>query len=104
LSKGSGKATLPGEIQAYRLRDHDLVTLADEQAPSGGRPLLEPVWRGDRPISAPPPLDATRAYVRPPVPPLPAELRTLAPHPPARTLVASDALAALVRRLAREAA
>src|SRR4029077_7632512 len=33
LAKGSGKATLPGELQAYRFDDHDLIALADEAAP-----------------------------------------------------------------------
>jgi nicotinate phosphoribosyltransferase len=103
LSKGSGKATLPGEIQAYRFRDHDLVALADEPAPSGGRPLLEPAWRGRAPVSELAKLDETRAHVRAQIEALPDELKTLAPRPPERTLVASDALAELVTRLAREA-
>src|SRR5262249_39739892 len=40
LSRGTGKATLPGELQVHRLGDHDLVALAGEAVPSGGRPLL----------------------------------------------------------------
>jgi nicotinate phosphoribosyltransferase len=100
LCKGSGKATLPGEIQTWRFRDHDLVALADEPAPGGGRALLEPVWRGRAPVRELPRLDETRAYVREQIEALPPGLRTLAPNPPPRVLVASDALAALVTRLA----
>jgi nicotinate phosphoribosyltransferase len=103
LSKGSGKATLPGEIQAYRFRDHDLVALAEEPAPDGGRPLLEPAWRGRAPVAELPKLDETRAYVRSQIAALPEELRALAPSPPSRVLVASDALVALATRLAGEA-
>src|SRR6185369_6962234 len=39
LARGTGKATLPGRVQVYRFADHDLVALADEPAPTGGRPL-----------------------------------------------------------------
>jgi nicotinate phosphoribosyltransferase len=103
LSKGSGKATLPGEIQAYRFADHDLVALADEPAPSGGRPLLEPAWRGRAPVAELPRVEDTRAYVRAQIDALPDDAKTLAPSPPQRVLVASDALATLVTRLAEEA-
>jgi nicotinate phosphoribosyltransferase len=103
LSKGSGKATLPGEIQAWRFRDHDLVALATEPAPSGGRALLEPAWRGRAPAVELPKIDETRAHVRAQIDSLPDEQKTLAPDPPPRPLVASDALVALVTRLAEEA-
>ena len=49
LARGSGKATLPGLLQVYRFADHDVIATADE-APAGGTPLLEPVWRGKQPL------------------------------------------------------
>src|SRR6185369_17692559 len=44
ISRGSGKATLPGLLQVHRYRDHDLVAVEGEAVPSGGRALLEPLW------------------------------------------------------------
>lgn len=51
LSRGSGKATLPGALQVWRGADgRDLVGTADEHQP--GQPLLETVWDalGPRPL------------------------------------------------------
>ena len=51
LSRGSGKATLPGALQVWRGADgRDLVGTADEHQP--GTPLLETVWDalGPRPL------------------------------------------------------
>ena len=102
LAKGSGKATLPGEIQAYRFADHDLIALESEPPPAGGTPLLEPAWRGRAPVAPPPPLDETRAYVRRQIESLPPEMRALE-GAPARTLVASDGLVRQIEALTREA-
>jgi nicotinate phosphoribosyltransferase len=102
MAKGSGKATLPGEIQAYRFADHDLVALADEPAPTGGAPLLSPVWRGSAPVAELPSLDDTRAHVRRQVDALPPAMRALE-SAPARTLVASDGLVRQIEALTREA-
>ncbi len=41
-----GKATRPGIKQVWRLADHDLVALATEPAPEGGRAILEPLVAG----------------------------------------------------------
>ncbi len=49
VAKGTGKATLPGELQVHRFDDHDVVSLASEPSP-GGRALLEPIWRGKKPV------------------------------------------------------
>ena len=46
LAHGTGKATLPGELQVHRFADHDLVALADEAVPRAAGALLQPVWRG----------------------------------------------------------
>jgi nicotinic acid phosphoribosyltransferase len=103
FSRGSGKATLPGELQAYRFGDHDLVALASEAAPSGGKPLLEPVWRG-RALAKPlPTLNESRAYVRAQIASLAPEMRALEPMKTPRAIVASDALSELIAKLAKEA-
>jgi hypothetical protein len=52
VAHGRGKATLPGELQIWRLPDHDLVALASEPSPGqGARPGLVPMWRGDAPVN-----------------------------------------------------
>jgi nicotinate phosphoribosyltransferase len=103
LCRGSAKATLPGELQAYRFADHDLVALATEPPPSSGRPLLAPAWRGGAPARELPSLDETRFYVKEQLAALPAEARAFDDVRYARKLVASDGLVALIERLTREA-
>jgi len=113
LSKGSGKATLPGRLQVYRFGDHDLVALESEPAKTGGKPLLSPFWRGTTCVRKPLPLADTRAYVRSQIAELPAELSAIEPPVPLkdtaqtpskeRKLVISDTLRATVERLAKEA-
>ena len=101
LARGTGKATLPGRLQVYRFADHDLVALADEAVPSGGRALLQPVWRGRQALPQPT-LPASREYAKSEIAALPAPLRALATPapgaPPLWPLVASDGLAAQVER------
>jgi nicotinate phosphoribosyltransferase len=101
LARGSHKATLPGALQAWRFSDHDLITLAEEPAPSGGRPLLQPVWRGRQLL---PQTTATeiRAHVQAQIAALPAHLRALEPSTRGWPLVASDRLAATVEGCFRE--
>lgn len=77
LALGSGKATLPGWLQAYRFADHDLLCCADEPAPDGGRPLLQPVWRGRDAVAPLPDLATTRDRTQAQIAQLPANLRTL---------------------------
>jgi len=77
LARGSGKATLPGRLQVYRLSDHDLLTLHDEPAPAGGTPLLQPLWRGKQLVSALPSASVTRDFVKQQRDSLPAHLRKL---------------------------
>jgi nicotinate phosphoribosyltransferase len=98
LARGSGKATLPGLLQVWRYPDHDLVALADEATPAGGRALLRPVWRGRAPVEALPSLEESRAEVRRQIEALPPPLRALEPAERPRPMVASDGLAALVER------
>ncbi len=103
FAKGSGKATLPGELQVHRFPDHDLVALSSEVAPPGGKPLLQPVWRGDKPVGRLPTLDETRSLVREQLAQLPADVRSLQQHDRPRSLVASDGLIQEVKRLVEEA-
>jgi nicotinate phosphoribosyltransferase len=97
LAKGSGKATLPGELRTYRFADHDLVATASEPSPAGGTPLLVPVWRGNTRVKAPQPVEETRDYVRGQIASLAPELQALEVSSTPRALVASDALVALIR-------
>ena len=101
LARGTGKATLPGELQVHRFADHDLVALADEAVASNGRKLLQPVWRGRAPVSLPTAAEA-RAYARAQIEALPAPLRALAPAERPWPLVASDGLVAKVEQLMKE--
>ena len=108
VAKGTGKATLPGELQVWRYSDHDLVALASEKAPAGGRPMLVPVWRGEAPVNetdARADLAAARSHAREEIAALPAELRRIdkGPADPARKLVASDGLVRAIDRLVAEA-
>lgn len=107
VAKGTGKATLPGELQVWRLRDHDLVALAREPSPgNGARRMLEPVWRGSRrttPADARADLAAARARAAEEIAALPEELRRLDAEAGKRKLVASDALVHEIERLVAEA-
>lgn len=107
VAHGTGKATLPGELQVWRFSDHDLVALASEPSPGqGARALLSPVWRGDAPVretSAQSDLAGARERCRAELAALPAELRSLETRGDARKLVASDALVREIERLVAEA-
>jgi nicotinate phosphoribosyltransferase len=113
VAHGTGKATLPGELQVWRFSDHDLVALASEPSPGqSARALLAPVWRGDAPVretSARADLADARERCRADLAALPAELRALeAPDAKetrgvTRKLVASDALVREIERLVGEA-
>jgi len=85
----------------HRFADHDLVALADEAVPSGGRKLLQPVWRGRAPV-APPTAAESRAYARAQIEALPARLRALETAASPWPLVASDGLVAKVEQLMKE--
>ncbi len=61
LSRGSGKATLPGRVQVFRKDGVDTVACADEKLP--GEPLLQKVWEGSEPLIWPK-LEESRARAR----------------------------------------
>ena len=102
VAHGTGKATLPGELQVWRYSDHDLVALASEPSPGpGGHAVLAPVWRGDAPVretTAREDLAEARERAKNDIAALPPELRTLDKGVP-RKLVASDALVREIERL-----
>jgi nicotinate phosphoribosyltransferase len=108
IARGTGKATLPGQLQVHRYGDHDLVALESEAVPSGGRALLQPVWRDRAAVAGLPSLSQARAQVQAELAQLPAAVRALAPPapgaPPPWPLVASDGLVATVERLIQDAA
>ncbi len=92
LSRGSGKATLPGRVQVFRDGGVDRVVRLGETAP--GRPLLEPVWDvdGPRPL---PSAAAVRDHALAAVAALPASAR----EPRVVKVPVSDALAQLIKDL-----
>jgi nicotinate phosphoribosyltransferase len=108
IARGTGKATLPGRLQVHRYGDHDLIALEEELVPSGGRALLQPVWRGRAAVAELPSLSEARAWVQAELARLPAAVRALVPPapgaPPPWPLVASDGLVATVERLIEDAA
>ncbi len=86
LSRGSGKATLPGIVQVWRTATGDVVGLEDEAI--DGTPLLEDVWSADRGRLPGPTIHEVRAHA--------AACRD---EPLPERLVVSDRLAALVEEL-----
>ena len=64
MKLSAGKTSPPGAKQAYRGPDGDMVTLQDEPPPPGCQPLLVPVMRRGRPVSAPEPLGAAQQRCR----------------------------------------
>jgi nicotinate phosphoribosyltransferase len=79
MKLASGKVTLPGRKQVWRLDDHDVVSLHDEELP-GGRPLLRQVMAGGRRIAIEP-LERVRERAMSTIADLPAQLRSLDPAP-----------------------
>lgn len=95
LSRGSGKATLPGRVQVFRKDGVDTVALHDEVL--DGAPLLRRVWTGDA-AEPQPTLAETRAHAKASIAGLPESARA------ARTVEVpvSAGLEALVRKLVEE--
>ena len=95
MAMGSGKATLPGEVQVYRDdAGQDVVACADEILP--GEPLIQPVWRGDAALPLPSGAEV-RDYARLSVASLPIQARS----PRFTPVRVSDALAARVESMVR---
>jgi nicotinate phosphoribosyltransferase len=98
MKLASGKVTLPGRKQVWRLDDHDVVSLHDEDVP-GGRPLLRRVMHAGRRTGVES-LDDVRARATASVAWLPPVLRDLGPAGsspwPVATSTGLDRLAAAV--------
>lgn len=77
MKLASGKVTLPGRKQVWRLADRDVVALDGEDIP-GGRPLLAPAMAGGR-RTAVEPLDDIRARCAAALAGLAPALRSLEP-------------------------
>lgn len=101
IARGSGKATLPGRIQAWRFSDHDLIALQEEAPPTGGQPLLKPIWRGKSLLAPLPSLENSRAATGRQIASLSPSLRGLDVSTTPRPLVASDRLVARIEELSQ---
>lgn len=104
IKLSSGKVTLPGRKQVFRVtgggaEPHDVIGLAEEEPPPGGRPLLERVMAGGRTIRSPTPLAELRQRRAVAVADLPPRLRILTPGEHPYEVRNSARLAALLERL-----
>jgi nicotinate phosphoribosyltransferase len=98
MKLASGKVTLPGRKQVWRLDDHDVLSLHDEQVP-GGRPLLTRVMVGGRRTEVET-LDRIRARAMATIARLPPALRSLEPAPgPVWSVEVAPALHRLAARV-----
>lgn len=97
---GAGKKNLPGLLQVYRHADYDLVCFAEEAPPPQGIPLLQPVWRENRPVSGVPTLATARQHVQTQLAGLPFSIRALeVPETPLWRMVLSDKVCATLLAL-----
>ena len=98
MKLASGKVTLPGRKQVWRLADHDVLSLDDEVVP-GGRPLLVQVMTGGR-RSEVESLVTIRARATATIAALPDQLRDLsAPDGPVWPVEISPGLRGLAERV-----
>ncbi len=100
--RSAAKATWPGRKQVYRRMDAagrwqgDVVTLVDD--PVDGSPLLQPVMRGGRLVTALPSLEESRARLQRELDWLPAALKSIDPVAPPRPEI-SPSLARLAEAI-----
>jgi nicotinate phosphoribosyltransferase len=101
MKLSSAKVTAPGPKQVFRRAGYaDVIGLADEQPPDGGRPLLETVMRGGQRTGTQPTLDECRERFTADLGGLPSAARRIrAPVAPRAT--ASEQLSALAARVRR---
>lgn len=97
LSRGSGKATLPGRIQCWRDGHDDVIGLWGEDLP--GKPLLEPVWGEEEGRLPGPTLHEARAHALGCLEALPEAWR----HPREVQVPVSDGLCQLVEACVAQA-
>ena len=107
LKLSTDKATLPSPKQVYRFvdregrYDRDSITLASEQPPPGGSPLLHEAMAGGRRVAGREPLEETRRRFAGEFGRIPDELRALRPTEE-YAVGTSDELASLARSVADE--
>jgi nicotinate phosphoribosyltransferase len=82
MKRSTGKATLPGPKQVYRFEragqvQYDLMAMAGEAAPPGGRALLEPLLREGRRLRQREPIAAAKERAAAALASLPDRLRAL---------------------------
>ena len=98
MKLATGKVTLPGRKQVWRLDEADVVGLHDEDLP--GRPLLVKVMDDGRRIGPPEPLARMRERCMAALAALPGELRSLEPsETPLRRVDTSPGLQALADKV-----
>ena len=101
MKLSAGKATLPGAKQTYRGPAGDVLALRDEPPPDGCQPLLRPVIRHGKRVTAAEPLAAAQRRCTDNLDRLPPTARALtSPVPPA--VRASPTLTALRQELTGE--
>jgi nicotinate phosphoribosyltransferase len=100
MKLATGKVTLPGRKQVWRLGERDVVGLHDE--PVDGRPLLAEAMRGGRRTAPPEQLDSIRDGCTDALAALPPHLRSLEPADtplwPVDTAPGLQAMADVVRQ------
>ena len=101
MKLSAGKTSPPGAKQVYRSPDGDVLALRDEPSPSGHQPLLVPVMRQGRRVSAPEPLAATQVRCRADLAWLPAAARALRDPVPVPVRI-SDQLKILQDQVTRD--
>jgi nicotinate phosphoribosyltransferase len=104
MKLSTGKHTLPGRKQVWRvIRDGtasgDVMALADEPGPPGGRPLLTSVMKAGRRTGPREPLDELRARSGVAIGELPEDVRRLG-EPRPYPVQLSDGLKTMIERLA----
>ncbi|MBA3350476.1 MAG: nicotinate phosphoribosyltransferase [Actinobacteria bacterium] len=107
IKLSTGKATLPGRKQVFRMRgdggyDHDVIALEDEGTP-GGVPLLQQVMVGGLRCEERDPLTAVQARCGRTLALLPEELRSLDGSAEVYPVHYSPKLEGLIRRMQSEA-
>jgi nicotinate phosphoribosyltransferase len=101
MKLSAGKTSPPGAKQVYRGPDADVLALRDEPPPAGHEPLLEPVMREGRRLSAPEPLAAAQRRCRADLAWLPPTAWVLRDPEPVPVRI-SEQLKALQARVARD--
>ena len=101
MKLSAGKTSPPGAKQVYRGPDGDVLALRDEPPPPGHQPLLVPVMRQGRRVSAPEPLAAAQQRCRADLAWLPPAARALRDPVPVPVRI-SEQLEALQDQVIRD--